>query len=442
LEPRLKHAPESNLAFVSDMAPRVGVQRHFTGDGVFTSGPSDVEARAEAATDGPRPGSTTTAGCTPSLLQYLLRLLLPAVTSPVTMDESLVSPSEDLLHLSYRPAHLVASLGRLTRRFHSALRDVHAGFASAEGERVLLVLREEAAAAHGRPGRRRPASRARMPPTASAARLRRLSHLFRPAQELVRTGLSPVHVLLYAALVRAGGVVEALRLGWGPIAPPEEPGAARVRAVEAGVEAVVEAAVARGIAPRGASASAGAGADGRAVGAAAVSAAARWSERALGLASTPPPPAGGKPPRALTPVVLARLLQVATKYKHSWPTPARRLLEAATAATTPQSHTGGDAAPAAGVPLHTAWGELAEAFTADALVMRVQELLEIDVPGMRIPASYQPGFHSNLDGVMAALRALEPATENEERAMAAVKKVFEKVQGTTWSSGKPENCRV
>ena len=82
-----------------------------------------------------------------------------------------------------------------------------------------------------------------------------------------------------------------------------------------------------------------------------------------------------------------------------------------------------------------------------------REEFGLDVADLAIRDSLStPGIASHLIGissaeqaranVMAALRALEPATENEERAMAAVKKVFEKVQGTTWSSGKPENCRV
>ena len=82
-----------------------------------------------------------------------------------------------------------------------------------------------------------------------------------------------------------------------------------------------------------------------------------------------------------------------------------------------------------------------------------REEFGLDVADLAIRDSlYTPGIASHLIGissaeqaranVKAALRALEPATENEERAMAAVKKVFEKVQGTTWSSGKPENCRV
>lgn len=75
----------------------------------------------------------------------------------------------------------------------------------------------------------------------------------------------------------------------------------------------------------------------------------------------------------------------------------------------------------------------------------------VDIADLAIRDSLStPGIASHLIGissveqaqanVKAALRALAPATENEERAMAAVKKVLEKVQGTTWSSGKPENC--
>lgn len=80
-----------------------------------------------------------------------------------------------------------------------------------------------------------------------------------------------------------------------------------------------------------------------------------------------------------------------------------------------------------------------------------REEFGVDIADLAIRDSLStPGIASHLIGinsaeqaranVAAALRALKPATDNEQRAMAAVKRVLEEVQGTTWSSGKPENC--
>ena len=97
---------------------------------------------------------------------------------------------------------------------------------------------------------------------------------------------------------------------------------------------------------------------------------------------------------------------------------------------------------------HPAPEELKAAAAEAARVAR--EEFGVDLADLAIRDSLStPGVASHLIGISsaeqaranveAALRALRPATENEERAMAAVKKVLEKVQGTTWPSGKPEN---
>ena len=97
---------------------------------------------------------------------------------------------------------------------------------------------------------------------------------------------------------------------------------------------------------------------------------------------------------------------------------------------------------------HPAPPELKLAAKEAARVAR--EDFGVDIADLAIRDSLStPGVASHLIGISsaeqaranveAALRALEPATEGEERAMAAVKKVLEKVHGTTWPSGKPEN---
>ena len=98
---------------------------------------------------------------------------------------------------------------------------------------------------------------------------------------------------------------------------------------------------------------------------------------------------------------------------------------------------------------HPAPEELTKAAREAAKVAR--EDFGVDIADLAIRDSLStPGVASHLIGinsaeqaranVKAALRALEPATENEVKAMAAVKGVLEKVQGLSWSSGKPENC--
>lgn len=81
---------------------------------------------------------------------------------------------------------------------------------------------------------------------------------------------------------------------------------------------------------------------------------------------------------------------------------------------------------------------------------RVAREFGLDLADLAIRDSLStPGVASHLIGISsaeqaranveAALRALQPATEREERAMAAVKRVLDGVQGLTWPSGKPEN---
>lgn len=80
-----------------------------------------------------------------------------------------------------------------------------------------------------------------------------------------------------------------------------------------------------------------------------------------------------------------------------------------------------------------------------------REEFGLDLADLAIRESLStPGVASHLIGissaeqaeanVKAALRALEPPTEVEAKAMARVKEVFAEVQGMSWSSGKPENC--